>query len=260
MSSVPPVTPQARLEAALPAALDRIRQTPAVYAALWCGSAARGEGNDLSDLDLHVLVTGDERWRSSFTVHGPDGRGVQVEVFHNPLRKVRAMFGAGDAATLAMYAGGRPVLPHPDLEAVQAEARALLDAGRVPQPVNAWDRFALLETVMDARAEQHAPAHAAYVMLGVTRHAVPLLYRLRGWWDVPPRHWLADLEARDPAVAAELHACLTVPDPARRQAAFEALARRVTGDFTYHDLDGERQRVPQGRTGGPEGSLSERRA
>ena len=244
MSTVPSVTPQVRLEAALPAALDRIMQTPGVYAVLWCGTAARGEGNDLSDLDLHALVTGEERWRSSFTVHGPDGHGVQVEVFHNPLRKVRAMFAAGDAATLAMYAGGRPVLPHPDLEAVQAEAKVLLNAGRAPQPVSEWDRFALLETVMDARAERHKPAHTAYVMLGVTRHAVPLLYRLRGWWDVPPRHWLADLEAQDPGAAAELHVCLTACDPVRRQAAFEALASRVTGDFTYRDLEGERQPVP----------------
>lgn len=35
-------TPQARLEAALLAALAWLREVPGVYAALWCGSAARG--------------------------------------------------------------------------------------------------------------------------------------------------------------------------------------------------------------------------
>ena len=101
---------QARLEVALPAALERIRATPGVYAALWCGSAARGEATAHSDLDFHALVGGDRRWRSNFTV-----RGVPVEVFHNPARQIRALLAAGDAATVAMFAQGRggPRCPTP---------------------------------------------------------------------------------------------------------------------------------------------------
>ncbi|WP_235514075.1 hypothetical protein [Deinococcus sp. Leaf326] len=102
---------QVRLEAALPGALKRLRATPGVYAALWCGSAARGEGNEHSDLDFHAVVDGDRRWRSNFTV-----RGVHVEVFHNPARQIRALLAAGDAATVAMFAQGRPALPHPELD------------------------------------------------------------------------------------------------------------------------------------------------
>ncbi|CAM3193068.1 nucleotidyltransferase domain-containing protein [Deinococcus saxicola] len=90
---------QTRLEAALPAVLERIAATPGVYAALWCSSAARGEANAYSDLDFHALVSGDHRWRSNFMVDG-----VPVEVFHNPVRKVRAMFAAEDAATITMFA------------------------------------------------------------------------------------------------------------------------------------------------------------
>ena len=90
--------------------------TPGVYAALWCGSAARGEATPHSDLDFHALVTGDHRWRSNFMVDG-----VPVEVFHNPVRKVRSMFAAQDAATITMYAQGRAALPHPDLDTLMAE-------------------------------------------------------------------------------------------------------------------------------------------
>ena len=119
---------QARLEAALPAALERLRATSGVYAALWCGSAARGEATAHSDLDFHALVGGDRRWRSNFTV-----RGVLVEVFHNPARQIRALLVAGDAATVAMFAQGRPALPHPELDALCAEARARYAAGPAPR-------------------------------------------------------------------------------------------------------------------------------
>ncbi|MFC6802653.1 hypothetical protein ACFQDE_13800 [Deinococcus caeni] len=50
--------------------------------------ARRGTAH--SDLDFHVLVDGDRRWRANYVVDG-----MPVEAFHNPVRKVRAMFAAG---------------------------------------------------------------------------------------------------------------------------------------------------------------------
>ena len=190
---------QARLEQALPAVLEKIRQTSGVYAALWCGSAARGEGNEFSDLDFHALVRSDEYWRSSFSVEG-----VQVEVFHNPPAKIRTRFAAGDSASVRMFAEGRAMLPHPDLTALMVEARALLETGRPPQPVDEFERFMLLEVVMDARAALDDPIHARLVMAALGPLVIRPLYAQRGWWDVKSQHWLGDLRARVPTLAALL--------------------------------------------------------
>lgn len=231
---------QARLEAALPAALERLRATPGVYAALWCGSAARGEATAHSDLDFHALVGGDRRWRSNFTV-----QGVPVEVFHNPARQIRALLAAGDAATVAMFAQGRPALPHPELDALCAEARARHAAGPTPRLPTEAERFALIEELMDARAQADAgdPVHAVTVLTALSRQLMPLLYARHGWWVVKREHWARDLGERAPDLAAELRALLVAPDLAARQAAFETLARRVTGDFTYREVPPEPQEV-----------------
>ncbi|WP_235692660.1 hypothetical protein [Deinococcus aquaedulcis] len=230
---------QARLEAALPAVLARLQATPGAYAALWCGSAARGEANAHSDLDFHVLVDGDERWRGNWLVDG-----VPVEVFHNPARKVRAMFAAGDAATIAMYAEGRPVWPHPDLDALMAEARALYAVGPAPRPLSEQARFGLIDAVVDARAlaETDDPMHV--LMAGLCVHGLlPALFRARGWWEVKPQRWLTELEQREPSAARDLQAVLAGTNAEARQAALEALAMRVTGDLTYRESASARQLV-----------------
>ncbi|PTA66675.1 nucleotidyltransferase domain-containing protein [Deinococcus arcticus] len=230
---------QARLEAALPAVLRRIRATPGTCAALWCGSAARGEANRHSDLDLHVLVEGDHRWRANWVVDG-----VPVEVFHNPARKVRAMFAAGDAATIAMYAEGQVVWAHPELEALIREARALFAAGPAPRPLSAQARFTLIDAVVDARAlaEQADPLHALMAQLCVGK-AVGALFQARGWWEVKPQRWLTELAQREPGAAQALQAVLTRTDAPGRQAALEALVTGVTGDLTYRESESERQSV-----------------
>lgn len=125
-------------------------------------------------------MTGDVRWRSNFVVDG-----VPAEVFHNPVRKVRAMFATGDAATITMYAQGRPVLPHPDLDALMAEARALYAARPLPRPLSEARRFNLIEEVMDCRGVVNQPIHAllalvavfaaAYLVLPGARHGLSAL-------------------------------------------------------------------------------------
>lgn len=222
---------QARLEAALPAALERIRTTPGVYAALWCGSASRGEANEFSDLDIHVLIEGDLRWRSNFMIDD-----VPVEVFHNPARKVRAMFAAGEGDTITMYAQGKVLLPHPELDALVAEARVLYAAGPAPRPLTEQARHRLIDEIMDARAlaDRNDPLHTL-VALSAVHGAVEGLYALRGWWEVKRERWLADLDGRDPDAAQELLGVVTAPDAAARQRALEHLTERVTGDLKYRD-------------------------
>lgn len=231
--------PQTRLEAALPHAIRCIQDTLGVLGIVWCGSASRGEATEGSDLDFHVLVTGDERWRSNFVLDG-----LPVEVFHNPARTIRAMFDEPSAATLKMFAEGKVVVPHPELEALILEARERVKAGPPVHAVTEFERFAVLECVMDTRAQVNAPIHVALIMYFLVRHVIPLLYRSRGWWEVQEKHWLRDLETRAPDIAADLRSALTTQDAPTRQAAFEALALRLTGDFTYRDVEGERQPVP----------------
>lgn len=235
---MPDPAAQARLEAALPAALARVTSTPGVYAVLWCGSAARGEADAHSDLDLHALVTGDQRWRSSFVVDG-----VPVEAFHNPARKVRAMFAVPDAASLAMFAGGRVLVPHPDLEALIAEARALYAAGPVPRPLTPAGRHLLVDEVVEARSTQAGPMHAFHVV-GAAARLVRALYAARGWWEVKPRAWLSDLQGRDPQAARHLQAALNGDSSGVRQAALEAFALCVLENLTYGESATEPQHVP----------------
>lgn len=231
--------PQQRLEAVLPHAVKRIQKTPGVLGILWCGSASRGEATAGSDLDFHVLVTGDERWRHNFVLGG-----VPIEVFHNPARKIRAMFENNDGDTLHMFAEGKVVFPHPELDKLIFDARERVKAGPPPQPVTEFERFVLLECVMDTRAQLNASVHVALVMYFLVRHVIPLIYRSRGWWEAQEKCWLRDLENRAPDIAADLHTVLTTQDALERQSAFEALALRLTGDFTYRDVEGERQPVP----------------
>ncbi|MPY65795.1 hypothetical protein F8S09_03665 [Deinococcus sp. SDU3-2] len=230
---------QARLEAALPAALARITATPGVYATLWCGSAARGEADEHSDLDFHALVRGDHRWRGSFVVDG-----VPVEVFHNPVRKVRAMFAAPDHATVAIFAQGRPVIPHPDLTALVAEAGATYAAGPAPRPLTPAERHMLLDEVIEARSLVRDEMHAL-VALNAAGRLIRALYAARGWWEVKPRAWLRDLEQHAAPEADLLRRVSTVPMPAQRQAALEALALAVLPEgLTYGESTTEPQRVP----------------
>lgn len=236
---MPDATAQARLEAALPATLARVAVTPGVYAALWCGSAARGEADAHSDLDLHALVSGNQRWRSSFVVNG-----VPVEVFHNPVGKVRAMFEEPDHAAVAMFAQGRPLLPHPDLEALIAEARALHAAGPAPRPLTPAERHPLLDEVVEARSTVDDPVHP-YVALTAAGRLVAALYAARGWWEVKPRTWLHDLERRSAPEAGLLRAVLSASGAAERQAALEALALAVLpGGLSYGESATDPQTVP----------------
>ena len=186
--------PQARLEAALPHAIRRIQETPGVLGILWCGSASRGEAQGGSDLDFHVLVKGDRRWRRNFVLDG-----VPVEVFHNPARELRRRFANDDGDTLQMFAEGKVVLSHPELHELILEAQQRVKAGASPRPINEFERLAVLEGVMDTRA---------------------------------------------PDIAAGLRLALTTHNPHERQSAFKALALRLTGDFIYRDVEGERQPVP----------------
>ncbi|OOV15977.1 hypothetical protein BXU09_10265 [Deinococcus sp. LM3] len=144
-----------------------------------------------------------------------------------------------------MFAEGRVLLPHPELDALVAEARALHAAGPAPRPLTGQERFRLIEEVMDARALAAAgdPLHVL-VACRAAELALEGLFGLRGWWRVKPQRWLPTLQERDPDAAHDLRALLTTPDAGARQAALEALAVRVTGDLTYQEGGSDPVPVP----------------
>lgn len=197
-----------------------------------------GRADAYSDLDFHALVTGDRRWRSSFVVDG-----VPVEAFYNPVRKVRDMFAQPSAATLAMFAQGCVLVPHPDLDALITEARALFARGPVPRPPTPAERHLLVDEVVEARSTLGEPMHL-YVVASAAGQLIRALYTARGWWEVKPRHWLRDLEGRDPTSARHLHSILTIPGPDARQTVLEALALRVLNSLDYGERATEAQPVP----------------
>ncbi|MCD0166341.1 hypothetical protein IHN58_11820 [Deinococcus sp. 12RED42] len=144
-----------------------------------------------------------------------------------------------------MFAEGRVLLPHPELDALVAEARALHAVGPAPRPLTGQERFRLIEEVMDARALADAgdPLHVL-VACRAAELALEGLFGLRGWWAVKPQRWLPTLQERDPAAAHDLRTLLTTPDAGARQSALETLAVRVTGDLTYQEGGSEPVSVP----------------
>ncbi|MFC6802654.1 hypothetical protein ACFQDE_13805 [Deinococcus caeni] len=144
-----------------------------------------------------------------------------------------------------MFAEGRVLLPHPELDALTAEARALHAAGPAPRSLTGQDRFRLIEEVMDARALADAgdPLHVLLACRAVEL-ATGALFGVRGWWKVKPQRWLPTLQERDPAAARDLRTVLTTPDVPTRQSALEALAVRVTGDLMYQEGGSESVPVP----------------
>src|SRR5581483_1900091 len=92
------------------------------------GSHIHGTPGPNSDLDAHVVIEMPQRQRRNFVL-----RGVEVELFLNPPFRVRGYFAERHAGTLHMFAFGRPIYdPHGVLAQLQAEARAIWDAGPAP--------------------------------------------------------------------------------------------------------------------------------
>ncbi|PNY83099.1 hypothetical protein CVO96_14670 [Deinococcus koreensis] len=143
-----------------------------------------------------------------------------------------------------MYAQGRVVWEHPELDALVAEARALYVAGPAPRPLTPQARHALIDELLDARALATGsdPRHVL-VAVGAAHGVVEGLYATRGWWGVKRERWLADLQEREPGAAQEVLDVLTAAEARVRQAALEALTRRLTGDLQYRDGQSEPQRV-----------------
>ncbi|QFP78380.1 hypothetical protein DAAJ005_12715 [Deinococcus sp. AJ005] len=133
-----------------------------------------------------------------------------------------------------MFAQGRAVLPHPDLDALMAEARALHAAGPKPRPLTEDGRFKLVDEIMDCRAVVDQPTHAL-LALAVASRAVDRLYMVNGWWEVKRERWPADLAVKNPEAARELNAVLTASEPDSRQEGLEKLVMRLTGNLIYRD-------------------------
>lgn len=225
----------AHLKAAFPTALRRVLEIPEVLGVVWAGSAAVGEADRHSDLDFYTLVSGQERWRMSWVVDS-----VPVEVFCNSVGWHEQYAQNQDTSSLAMLLTGRVVLEHPKLLGLIEQARVVWTTGRTPKPLTPAERHTLTDVVWEARSMVGQPGHLMESMSAL-RALIHALYRVRGWWETKPKHWMADLEKRDPGAARHMCAALhPVPDP-QRQAALEVFALHVLGSLEALESSTERQ-------------------
>ncbi len=146
------------------------------------GSVVRGEGTATSDLDLTVLRDGGEVFRQSLTYDG-----WPVELFVHTEASIR-WFVARDTArrrpSMAhLVATGLPLLPGDSGADLQAECRAVLDAG--PPPLDDDELSMLrygLTDLLDDLAD--APGHLrTAVAVAVWTETADLALALAGSWS-----------------------------------------------------------------------------
>ncbi len=189
------------------------------------GSHIHGTPGPNSDLDAHVVIEAARRQRRNILLHG-----VEVEMFLNPPFRVRGYFAERHVGTLHMFAFGRPIDdPLGVVAQLQAEARAIWDAGPAPLPPGeAWlPRYFLADLLRDLADIGDNPANASLQIGRIVELALMTHYRINRRWPAKPTRRLADVGRWSPA-AAELAASALMPGPLpQRHAAAEQLAALV---------------------------------
>jgi hypothetical protein len=210
---------------------------PDVQAVLLAGSVLRGEGGPTSDLDVWVISDTPDRRRHNRII-----AGVPVEIFVNSPAWIAHYLAEGDNSAMHMISTGLLVYVRADAAAavdalrervlaVYAQGPAALSAEALARHrsflVDAWWD---VQDVCDTD-----PPSATLAMTSVLNQALVLYYAERQAWRPKPKRLLADLAARDPALAAVVRAYLAADDLAARRAALESIlaapARRSPPDL-----------------------------
>lgn len=179
-------------------------QAPDVVAAFLGGSVAKGKARVGSDIDAVVIHR-----------HLPQARretleraGILVELFFHD-RETLAWFWEDDrrrgVPSLArMVAQGLPVAGHPaEIEAIQADAKALLDGG--PPPLNAADMLGRRYLVTDLAADlegDRTPAQRLALGARLYTELADFTVRAAGAWSGSGKGLAKALARHDLALAA----------------------------------------------------------
>jgi hypothetical protein len=156
----------------------KILEQPEVIGVLLAGAVAQGIADQHSDLDFYVVTNGKQRWRGCWVLEQ-----TPIEYFFNPAEFLHTTI-QNDAAALQILATGVVVLAHPELEKLQAIARAALSA---PRPTNSdeleFDRFNTIECVLETRSAFGTTAYG-YILSQAVVYIIKAIYRKNAWWEV----------------------------------------------------------------------------
>jgi predicted nucleotidyltransferase len=187
------------------------------------GSRVHGVPDATSDLDVHVVIASARRQRRNIVL-----AGVEIEMFINPPFQIRRYMAEG-GNDRHMFTVGRVVYdPLGVIAELQAEAKALWDAG--PPPVQAaWmPRYFTADLLRDI--EDVAESDEATANLLIAR-AVDLLIethcRLNRRWPEKPKRRLDSLARWDERAAQFARAALAGGSLGERRSALEQLAEHT---------------------------------
>lgn len=178
---------------------------PDLLGVLATGSRVRGEGDESSDIDLHVLTGQPRRQRRNITLND-----VEVEMFINPPFQIERYFAddrtSGRGVDQHVWSTARAVYdPQGAVAELQAEAQRQWNAG--PPPIDGADwpvRYPPPDLVRDIGDVIARDPDQAQILIGVLlAELIDVHYRLHGRWRPKAKRVLADLETWD-ATAANL--------------------------------------------------------
>jgi hypothetical protein len=188
------------------------------------GSRIHSTPDPTSDLDAHVVIAPARRQRRNFVLDG-----VEIELFINPPFQIRRYMADERAIDPHMFTFGRAVYdPHGVIAELQAEARAIWEAG--PPPVTAaWmPRYGtsdLLRDIEDIAASDEASANL--LIARVVEQLIETHCRLSRRWPAKPKRRLAELAGWDARAADLARTALAGDTLAARRTALEQLAAHV---------------------------------
>lgn len=223
---------------ALAAVVNELTSMPETAAILFFGSAQRGEARPGSDLDLYVVTSGRQFWRAGRVV-----QGVPVELFFNPVPKMRQRMEQGDAVAIHAFATGELLLDRTgDGASLQALGRELLAGG--PKPLSPWGvsawRYRLTDLSLDIEGMDPATPEARMQAGALAMRALEGYFALNRLWSGRPTGMIrrvAEFDAELGALCARFFA--GEPDPSLAV----NIADRVLGPFGGRIFEYESERA-----------------
>ncbi len=228
----------AAFQRALDLSLEDLQARTDVIGVLFFGSAARGEAQVGSDLDLYAITRQDRRGNLGRTVGT-----VPVEVSFGSIAQWRAHLEQERPAVVHAFATGQRLVDQSAgaLEALCQEARTLWARGPSPIPAAAVlrYRFHLTDVVLDLAAMPEQSGATALLASAGMRQACEALCAIDRAWLPSMRHLLATLDATHPALATLGRQCAEAGFPATPTIQFvDAVLARLGGRLDAYDTTG----------------------
>lgn len=226
-----------RFEAALQAALADLTAMDEVRALLFFGTAAAGQAEANSDLDLYVILRDESDWAQT-TVRRY--LGVEAEVHFAPARWWQQRLENRAPIALSAFATGRLVCG--EAGALVALARRLWEAGPAPlgQPEVDRLRYHLTDLAGDLAdvAERYRQRYLGALLVDQALEGYCRIHRL---WGEKPKRRLAYLERHDPELGRLARGFFELGEPGLAQAVVDRVLAPVGGRLVSYE--GERRPV-----------------